>query len=151
MFAEKKNVVGREFKFIFVQEFFDFLVSVVGKFRSDAVGCDGMNVFGDIDKGVEINSYGDFIFTVVVGNGSDETLHVLKEHVDFSIFFGDGSGDDAYSVAFFELRHEFSLPLVAATVLTMIESFHKVEEVGDLFGLGNFTANDFDSVTEGEF
>lgn len=46
---------------------------------------------------------------------------------------------------------ELSLPLVAATIFPLIEPFHECDEVLDLFGLGDFSLDDFDGVAEGEF
>lgn len=43
------------------------------------------------------------------------------------------------------------LPLVASTIFALIEPFHECDEVFDFFGLGHFSLDDFDGVTEGEF
>lgn len=46
---------------------------------------------------------------------------------------------------------ELILPLVAATIFPLIEPFHECDQIFDLFGLGNFSLDDFDGVAEGEF
>lgn len=71
----------------------------------EAFGGNGVNVFGDSFKGIDIDDDGDFFLSVIVGDSSGQALHVFKELIDRLILFGDGAGDDFDPVAFFDLRH----------------------------------------------